>query len=1160
MTCANPLAAFMVGSHLHRWCRQEITIREQDGITEDRALRHLSGSGYQMVFFMRIATLMLLKARSRELERISKKATTKLSVDEEVALVIRRRKLARLWEVEHFVSGVLGMGTADDKEVLRKIQQFGDANVYEQAVKTIPPKRFVITACDDIDINAMMREQALVLGPLSDQATSARRAIENRDTGLLTRGFARHARKAYIELKKMHAEQIKEAAKNKRIAMGIFEPLPSEVDDDEVEEPPKRKKIAVSSKKRNKTADSTLDGGQDEGADTVQPDINGPESENGDAASADAMGLWELEYEDYELEGTDLPNRQMSSTELVSKRVDSICSLTVEAWKPSFRGVLAAPLETHSEFVAPETVAALLGKSMGSEGKGSTESDREDAQVLGSKTGAMTPRVYCNLYKYYTSTVADAVRRLSALIADIGITIPIEFEFPQLFIDKNVMKLATSPSFTAAAADSIGDSLSVQQRSVSDVAGNIVDSAVGKTSDQVSAGAERSGLREGLDENSSEMADESDRGACVSQWIIDSAHKRPVQKIITKTKAWPWFPPNWWRADRLLTLLQNDMKNLDDRIGAEESKTSALLADKNELLVQLNELKTFLAQSRQGIFNVGAKAKKETKNFLKQKGLKSKFVEGAINESAVVSQKAAALCSIIKDARTLAQSGHFEVAAVTLGGDASMLAPASGDKEKASALIMEAITQKELELAAAKEAANQAKESADALQNDLDKFLRQRDFLQSSLNRMIMDRFDTTVNATRYFEDQAKVLDSYKRLEAEYTWRTRAMKKEKAFLEKMIKDFSDRALDLQVRVSRYSMRVSISGGNRGSVRSRGRSIRQVSSAPARSRVLSSRRTAFAKNHRRKSVLDEGHWIPIGPEVQEDNSVRPSPTLDPRGDWGFDGARTLEDADLPHVRPRPLEGTPEHPEWMDNLHDQDKEDDLTDDLSEVDEVRREDEEIRPDYFPMEEGEDPAVLYEEMSTSDADDNNPLKSDDTIHSEASFSPDRIDRGSSMHSIDSSLGVGPPHPPAPIDLSAAVSTPGRKSSSADLGSPKSTRSMSMKSESAHSRPPSSAKRFSMSARRSSIYEFAKSLMEKDNVLFTHTDLSSIDEEGNSRVDSNDIDIENSLFGNEDGEGSTSLGRFATEKLIKREMIEEQRLRSTFGKVVEPAPLEETR
>jgi hypothetical protein len=607
----------------------------------------------------------------------------------------------------------------------------------------------------------------------------------------------------------------------------------------------------------------------------------------------------------------------------------------------------------------------------------------------------------------------------------------------------------------------------------------------------------------------------------------------------------------------LLALLQNDLKNLDSRISAEESKTSAVLQGKKELSIQLSELKTFLSQSRQGIFNVGAKAKKETKNFLKQKGTKSKVIEGAISESAVTTQKAAALRSIIKDAKTLAEAGHLEVAVVTLGGDASMLAPAGADKEKAMALIREAIAQKELELAAANNAASEAKQSVDALQTDLEKFIRQRDFLQSSLNRMIMDRFDTTVNATRYFEAQAKVLVSYKRLEAEQTRRTQAMKKEKAFLEKMIKDFSDRAEDLQQRVTRYSMRFSPSGGSRSSVRSRGRTMRKPSSASSRSRISSSRRVTPGKDFRKKPRMDDGDWFPSGPEETEDSASRPSSSISRKGEWIFDGAQTVEDVDSSVFKPRPLDGTPEHPEG--DLHYHDQEQTLTDDLSDVDEINLGKEEIKPDYFPMEEGEDPAVLYEEMSMSDSNGDSPLKSDLSPRSGASTPPNDMNGGPSMRSHDTSLGVEPPHPPAPLDFNSPLSSPDRKLSTVDVATPKSNRSMSIHSEGAFSRPKSSSARFSMSVRRSSIYEFAKSLQEKD-MLFAYTDLSSIDEEGNVRSHHSDLDFDNSMFGDDGDRNSLFPTKFDTEKLIQREMLEDQRLRNTYGKEVQPPPFEETR
>jgi hypothetical protein len=102
LKCTNPLAAAIIGNHVHRWKKREITRREQDGLTEDRALTKFVGCGFQTVVFVRMAVLLLLKSKSAELEKISQKPKTNviLSEDEEVALVLRRRKISRLWEIE----------------------------------------------------------------------------------------------------------------------------------------------------------------------------------------------------------------------------------------------------------------------------------------------------------------------------------------------------------------------------------------------------------------------------------------------------------------------------------------------------------------------------------------------------------------------------------------------------------------------------------------------------------------------------------------------------------------------------------------------------------------------------------------------------------------------------------------------------------------------------------------------------------------------------------------------------------------------------------------------------------------------------------------------------------------------------------------------------
>jgi hypothetical protein len=132
MLCSNPLAAITIGCHSSRWNRREITHRELDDLMEDRALTRFVGCGFQTVVFIRIALILLLQCRSAELERISQKpkANVVLSEDEEVQLVLRRRKISRLWEIEESLTKVIGLEVPPELSKSAQIAQYRKHFIY----------------------------------------------------------------------------------------------------------------------------------------------------------------------------------------------------------------------------------------------------------------------------------------------------------------------------------------------------------------------------------------------------------------------------------------------------------------------------------------------------------------------------------------------------------------------------------------------------------------------------------------------------------------------------------------------------------------------------------------------------------------------------------------------------------------------------------------------------------------------------------------------------------------------------------------------------------------------------------------------------------------------------------------------------------------------
>lgn len=227
LQCTNPLACAVIGTHVSRWALANITRREQDNLTEDRALTKFVGCGFQTVVFVRIAVLLLLRNKADELEKTSAKpaAGVSLSEDEEVALVLRRRKISRLWEIEESLTQVIGLDIPPEFSKREKIDQFRDFNVLTEADHMSESKVLYVPDTDDIELKEVLGEQALLLGPLSDDAVAIRNSFLGRDDGLLTRGFMKQARKDYLDLQQTCLNDIKRRGEERRDALGIVKPL-----------------------------------------------------------------------------------------------------------------------------------------------------------------------------------------------------------------------------------------------------------------------------------------------------------------------------------------------------------------------------------------------------------------------------------------------------------------------------------------------------------------------------------------------------------------------------------------------------------------------------------------------------------------------------------------------------------------------------------------------------------------------------------------------------------------------------------------------------------------------------------------------------------------------------------------------------------------------
>lgn len=63
MRCNNPLVAVLIGTHVDRWSKMNITRREVKSATSDVELQTFVGSSYQSMIMWRLIVAMVLKER-----------------------------------------------------------------------------------------------------------------------------------------------------------------------------------------------------------------------------------------------------------------------------------------------------------------------------------------------------------------------------------------------------------------------------------------------------------------------------------------------------------------------------------------------------------------------------------------------------------------------------------------------------------------------------------------------------------------------------------------------------------------------------------------------------------------------------------------------------------------------------------------------------------------------------------------------------------------------------------------------------------------------------------------------------------------------------------------------------------------------------------------
>ena len=237
MKCNSPLMALLIGTHITRWDNLQLTTREVKSVTEDVTLSRKAGSTFQFTFIIRTLTLVLLKQRCRDLINACAVDPGKKSYTEEegVALVLRRKKLHKLWRTEEVMRDLLGLSPdpvlEDEKEQLKaQYAEYYVGKVQTQVVKV--KEKAHDPWIFNLDLGSLLREYAHLTGSLADTAKDMRQPLLQRDDRLLKNGLLKQARKDYQELK-AYTQSLR-PKRQKRAKMGVRQ---------KKKLPPKKKKI-----------------------------------------------------------------------------------------------------------------------------------------------------------------------------------------------------------------------------------------------------------------------------------------------------------------------------------------------------------------------------------------------------------------------------------------------------------------------------------------------------------------------------------------------------------------------------------------------------------------------------------------------------------------------------------------------------------------------------------------------------------------------------------------------------------------------------------------------------------------------------------------------------------------------------------------------------
>lgn len=183
--CHSPLGALLTSTHIDRWEKRNISQREITRLTKGRDISDSIGSGYQSFVLWRLVMLMLIKKKADDVQNTCQVLKENRSVDEEVAEVMKRKKVARQRHNRDSIRKLFGLHRDPSGASTQDLPALVRVNLGQRN----RPKSNFNDWVKGLDIFALLKEFTLLTGKLTAEAQELRNPMINRDNQLLRRGI-----------------------------------------------------------------------------------------------------------------------------------------------------------------------------------------------------------------------------------------------------------------------------------------------------------------------------------------------------------------------------------------------------------------------------------------------------------------------------------------------------------------------------------------------------------------------------------------------------------------------------------------------------------------------------------------------------------------------------------------------------------------------------------------------------------------------------------------------------------------------------------------------------------------------------------------------------------------------------------------------------------